>query len=173
MCLWWSVPWLGLTNCVLHVDHLRLIEECLNFCLERDNRYLISLILALRRIISSGHWRCVSMALFYSTGLYSDVIGDWYFGILGFLIPSFLQNEEVLANNHHKRHWDDHACKYSYGWSYSASFCSEDDKNTCICRSCQYNMCVKEEPISAERAFKNYMFNGIKFVEIFFTLQWF
>lgn len=33
------------------------------------------------------------------------------------------------------------------------------------------NMCVKEEPISAERAFKNYMFNGIKFVEIFFTLQ--
>lgn len=65
----------------------------------------------------------------------------------GFLIPSFLQNEEVLANNHHKRHWDDHACKYSYGWSYSASFCSEDDKNTCICRSCQYNMCVKEEPL--------------------------
>lgn len=37
----------------------------------------------------------------------------------------------------------------------------QDDKNTCICRSCQYNMCVKEEPISAERAFKNYMFNGI------------
>lgn len=36
------------------------------------------------------------------------------------------------------------------------------------------NMCIKEEPISAERAFKNYMFNGIngiKFVEIFFTLQ--
>lgn len=86
----------------------------------------------------------------------------------GFLIPSFLQNEEVLANNHHKRHWDDHACKYSYGWSNSASFCSEDDKNTCICRSCQYNMCVKEEPISAERAFKNCMFNGIKFVEMYF-----
>lgn len=33
------------------------------------------------------------------------------------------------------------------------------------------NMSIKEEPISAERAFKNYMFNGIKFVEMYFFLH--
>lgn len=33
------------------------------------------------------------------------------------------------------------------------------------------NMCVKEELIFVERVFKNYMFNGIKFVEMYFFLM--
>lgn len=134
------LPSLGLTNCVLHVNHLKLIEECLNFCLERDNRYLISLILALRRIISSGHCQCVGMALFYSTDLYWMWLEIDTLEFCGFLIPHpspTLQNEEVLANNHHKCHWDDHACKYiSYGLC--KHLLSRWLECIFICRSCQY-----------------------------------